>query len=90
MAKIKNWSRVKSQENRLDHVVRQWENDALPVVRTVRVEKFPNKPYVVKYSENRNPIKKTNDKDEAIKAATKWLKNNPAPDVPQSVREEAM
>lgn len=91
MGKIKNWKRQKSTENRLDHVKYQWINEALPVQRTVRIEKFPDSNYRVNYSESsKNPDYEAKTLENARKWAVKWLKNNPAPDVPESVRQEAM
>lgn len=91
MAKISNWSRDKSTEKRLDHVVYQWRNDALSVKRSVRVEKFPETGYRVNYSDSTGgPLAVADSKDDARKRAVRWMKNHPAPDVPESVRRDAM
>jgi len=90
MASPKNWRRQTEEETRLDHVEMQWINEALPVHRTLRVEKFPNKPYRVNYSEEYDPIAVTDSREEARRMAVEWLRNHPAPDVPESVRQEAL
>lgn len=87
----KNWRRQKSEEQRIDHVEFQWINEALPVHRVVRVEKFPHTKYRISYSKaSDNPIAIAKTKDEARKKAVKWMREHPAPDVPKSVAEEAL
>ena len=79
MGKIKNWSRMKSEEDRLDHVKYQWINDELDVHRVVRVEKFDGKQYEVSFSDASEPILETNDGEKARKTAVEWMKLNPKP-----------